>query len=269
MYDGFMNTTPDEEIGRRIQAVRERQKLNQSQAVRALRGAGLVWSQGTLSKVESGIRPVRLAEVPAIARALGVNQAELLAPENPVMSALDRIRVVEVTAQEAYDDLRYRYLSAATTRRGIQLIAELSEGGQGPYSVSCSAARFLHDGLRDEYSETVLSPEEALACVGVDYIREEVRIDSREDFEAFRAQLPSDYQPALNWDSVEELRLAPVGSKYNSMTHLQDLATEVSMGRALEAKFPQVTFTPGEEDLYGYRFKETLVIDGLQEDEVA
>lgn len=261
-----MNATPDEEIGRRVQFVRERQHLNQAQAVRALRGMGLVWSQGTLSKVESGIRPVRLAEVPAIARALGVSQNELLAPEDPIASALERMRVIESTAQEAYSDLRRRYLSAATTRQSIQLLAELSEGRPGPYSVSLSSARFLRDGLRDEFSETGISPEDALACMGVDYVAvEDVQIESEEDFEVLKASLPADYQPALNWLGIKALRGAPSDSNYDSKTYIQGLLNDVAMGKALEAKFPQVTFTATDEPRMGYHNKENLVITGIQE----
>lgn len=260
-----MNATPDEEIGQRLQQVREQQKLNQSKAVRALREAGLVWSQGTLSKVESGIRPVRLAELPAIARALGVGQNDLLAPEDRIASTLERMRVVEVTTQEAYSDLRHRYLSAVMTRRSIQLLAELSEGRPGPYTVSWSSARFLRDGLRDGFSETGISPEDALACMGVDYVPvEEFHVDSEEEFEALKASLPKDNQPGMRWNDIDALRLVSE-SRFNSLNHVRELLTDNAMGKALEAKFPQVTFTASNERRAFD--KDDLVITGIQEPE--
>lgn len=265
-----MNSTPDEEIGLRLQKVRERQNLNQAQAVRALRSVGLVWSQGTLSKVESGIRPVRLAELPAISRALGVSQSDLLAPEDPITTTLERMRVVESTAREAYSDLRYRYLSAAATRRSIQLLVELSEGRPGPYTVSCSSTRFLQDGLRDEYSETGLAPEDALARLGVNYVASEgVKVESEDDWETLNASLPEDYKLALGWEDVERMREAPVESGYNSIAHIQRTLTEHAMGKALEAKFPQVSFSAANEPRLGYHFKENLVISGIQESDDA
>lgn len=263
-----MNSTPDEAIGRRLQEVRERQNLNQAQAVRALRSAGLVWSQGTLSKVESGIRPIRLAELPAIARALGVSQSELLAPEDPISSALERIRVVEQTAREAYSDLRDRYLSAATTRKSIQLLAELSEGLPGPYTVSCSSARFLRQALHDEYSETALSAEDALARLGIEPVTvEEVQIESEEDLRLLNASLPKDNRVSMGWDHFEDMLGVKKDSRYSPTAWVHRLLTEQAMGRALEAKYPQVTFTDAIEDpMY---IRTGLSITGIKDDDDA
>lgn len=262
-----MNSTPDEEIGQRLQQVRERQDLNQAQAVRALRSAGLVWSQGTLSKVESGIRPIRLAELPAISKALGVSQSELLAPEDPISSALQRIRVVEQTAGEAFSDLRERYLSAAATRRSIQLLAELSEGLPGPYTVSCSSARFLSDALNDEYSRTALSADDALARLEIEWVSVgEIQIDSEEDLESLNATLPKDARLAMRWGDVKDLRNTS-DERYNSNAYAGRLLTFHAMGKALEAKFPQVTFTD-DEDAPRY-FKSGLSITGIREIEGA
>lgn len=262
-----MNATPDEEIGQRLQHVREQQNLNQSQAVRALRGAGLVWSQGTLSKVESGIRPVRLAELPAISKAFGVSQSELLAPEDRISSTLQRMRVVEVTTQEAYSDIRRRYLGAVKTRRCLQLLAELSEGRPGPYAVSWSSARFLRDGLRDEFSETGIAPEDALVCMGVDYVPvEEINVESEEDFEALKDSLPGDYRLAVDWKNFVDLRSQPLESKFNSLNHIREVLTDLAMGKALESKYPQVKFTATGKRRSPLD-KEDLVITGIQESE--
>lgn len=263
-----MNSTPDEEIGQRLQRLRERQNLNQAQAVRALRSAGLVWSQGTLSKVESGIRPIRLAELPAIARALGVNQSELLASEDPISAALERITVVESTAQDAYSDLRERYLSAVTTRRSIQLLAELAEGLPGPYTVSCSSARFLADAIRDDFSETSLSPEQALAALGVEYLAvEDVQIRSEEELELFDASLPNDHRIVMSWEYFEDMSKDDKDSPYSATAFAQRLLTVHAMGRALEAKFPQVTFTDHGSDRAS--IKSSLEITGIREDDLA
>lgn len=262
-----MNATADVEIGQRLQQVREQQKLSQAQAVRALGEAGLVWSQGTLSKVESGTRPVRLAELPAIARALGVSQSELLAPEDPLSAALERMKVVESTAHEAYSDIRFRYLSAAATRRGIQLLIELAEGRPGPFTVSCSSARFLRECLRDEFSDTQISPEVALASLGVEYsVVGVIHIDSEEEFDALISSLPDDYKPLMDWGSVSKLRKAPLDSGYNSLAYIQGALTDHAMGKALEAAFPQVTFTAASEPVHGgFTFKEKLMITGIRE----
>lgn len=261
-----MNATPDEEIGQRLQQVRERKNLNQSQAVRALREAGLVWSQGTLSKVESGNRPIRLAELPAIATAFGVSQNELLAPEDPISSALERMRIVESTAQEAYSNFRFRYLSAATARRSIQLLAELSEGRPGPYTVSYSSARFLRYGLHDEFSGAGISPEDALARMGVAYVAvQDDKVETEEDFEALKATLPADYQPLFSWVGIQALRGTPDNAGREATMYLPGMLTDVAMGKALEDRFPQVSFIATDEPRLGYHNNENLVITGIRE----
>lgn len=260
-----MNATPDEEIGLRLQQVRERQNLNQAQAVRALRSAGLVWSQGTLSKVESGIRPIRLAELPVISRALGVSQSELLAPEDPISSALERIRVVEETAREAFSDLRERYMSAAATMQSIQLLAELSEGLTGPYTVSCSSARFLSEALHDEFSETALSAEDAFARLGIDRVAvDEIQLNSEEDLRALNALLPQDTRVTFRWEEIQHLRGVEKDSPHSALGWAQKLLTYRAMGRALEDKFPQVTFMDDAEHPITMSFKSTLVITGIK-----
>lgn len=57
----------DQRIGQRIQAAREAAGMSQADFAQRLADRDLQWSQGTLSKVESGQRPVRLAEVPRLA----------------------------------------------------------------------------------------------------------------------------------------------------------------------------------------------------------
>lgn len=69
-----MNRITDQQVGARIVQLREARDWNQGDLAEALRAYGLNWSQGTLSKVETGSRPVRLVEVPLL---LDVLQAKV------------------------------------------------------------------------------------------------------------------------------------------------------------------------------------------------
>ena len=72
------NSVSDSHIGKRIVALRDARGWSQGQLASALRSEGLPWSQGTLSKVETGQRPIRLSEVPKLVAVLGATISDLL-----------------------------------------------------------------------------------------------------------------------------------------------------------------------------------------------
>ena len=126
---------PDSKIGARIAQLRGAMGLKQSDLSESLRLAGLNWSQGTLSKVESGQRPVRLTEAPLLARALDVQLAELLT--NPdYIGALREGSDRNVT--EASNQLiraQRAHWRAITHSRAVRLFEEIRDGSRGPYTV--------------------------------------------------------------------------------------------------------------------------------------
>ncbi|MGX5356855.1 helix-turn-helix domain-containing protein [Kocuria sp. KH4] len=68
----------DTAIGHTIRRAREARGLEQSQLSDLLRDEGVNWSQGTISRVEQGKRPVRLTEAGAVAGVLGLLVDELV-----------------------------------------------------------------------------------------------------------------------------------------------------------------------------------------------
>lgn len=70
-------------IGGRIKAAREAMGLNQGQLVPLLRDAGLPWSQGALSRAESGQRALKLTEALVLADVLGTSVFELAGVPQP------------------------------------------------------------------------------------------------------------------------------------------------------------------------------------------
>lgn len=56
--------------GTRIREQRERLSLSQADLVHSLNCFGLMWSQGTLSRVETGQREVRLTEAVVVSKCL-------------------------------------------------------------------------------------------------------------------------------------------------------------------------------------------------------
>lgn len=99
----------DREIGTRVEELRLRGGLSQGQLAERLQGCGLPWSQRTVSRVESGERPIRFAEAFPLARALGV-RADALAPALPNDSDAEQLQgwPMRFTAGIARQIRRYR-----------------------------------------------------------------------------------------------------------------------------------------------------------------
>ena len=76
-----MEIPTDDVIGGRIREARKAAGIEQQgDLVPQLRAAGLPWSQGTLSRVEAGLRALKLTEAAVVADVLGVPLAALLGP---------------------------------------------------------------------------------------------------------------------------------------------------------------------------------------------
>jgi transcriptional regulator with XRE-family HTH domain len=74
-------SNPDKMVGTVIQNRRLELGISQGELAATLRGLGTNWSQGTLSRVELGERPVRLVEAAVVAKALGIEIGQLLQAE--------------------------------------------------------------------------------------------------------------------------------------------------------------------------------------------
>jgi transcriptional regulator with XRE-family HTH domain len=61
----------DTEIGQNVRHLRERMQLSQSAFAAATRTKGLHWHQPTVSRIEDGERPLRLAEAVVLAESFG------------------------------------------------------------------------------------------------------------------------------------------------------------------------------------------------------
>ncbi|MCV7719565.1 helix-turn-helix transcriptional regulator [Micrococcus luteus] len=137
-----MSIEPNEEIGRAIAAARERAGMNQAQFSAALQAAGLAWYQATVSKVERGERPVRLAEVPMIAEVLQVEPSELI----PGAGGLDstrrgltqHLRTLEVEALIKVE----RYLEAAAGLDVLDMLEALAGNRAAAFDVSMTVSDF-------------------------------------------------------------------------------------------------------------------------------
>lgn len=111
-----MKRITDEQIGSRIVLLREQRGWNQGELAEALRAHGLNWSQGTLSKVETGSRPIRLTEVPVLLDVLQVGVDDLVDLERkPSLLA----QTNRVSLQNRLVDLR----GAATNIDAIEALA--------------------------------------------------------------------------------------------------------------------------------------------------
>jgi transcriptional regulator with XRE-family HTH domain len=137
-----MQRVSDEQIGARIVRLREERGWNQGQLAAALRGSGLNWSQGTLSKVETGSRPVRLAEVPALADVLQIELDDLV----------DLDRNPDLLSETTRSALQDRLVDLKGARTNAQAIGHLADAverlikqTEGTISIA-----LMHDSLAND-----------------------------------------------------------------------------------------------------------------------
>ncbi|MBY6708484.1 helix-turn-helix transcriptional regulator [Rhodococcus sp. BP-241] len=81
--------TADQVVGQRIADLRQQRALRQDEFLLMLKEAGLTWTRSVLSRVESGLRPLRWTEGISVASALGVDPKELSTEQN-ALSELER-----------------------------------------------------------------------------------------------------------------------------------------------------------------------------------
>ncbi|MCA1007414.1 helix-turn-helix domain-containing protein [Rhodococcus hoagii] len=121
----------DEEVGQRLADLRKRRGFRQEDFVRALKARGLDWAQGTLSRTESGKRPLRFSEAVPIADALGVGPADLWPGQGGLGGS---IRSAMLRLDEAEASLAGVTKARDDTRSGLTalcLAKALTEGAEG------------------------------------------------------------------------------------------------------------------------------------------
>lgn len=125
----------DDRIGSRVAQLRTAAGLKQSDLSAMLRRAGLNWSQATLSKVESGQRPVRLSEATVLADALDVDLSALLSNPDYIGALREASdRTVAETRNQVVRAQRDHW-KATTQSRAVRLFEEIRDGSRGPYKV--------------------------------------------------------------------------------------------------------------------------------------
>lgn len=95
-------SNPDKLVGTVIQNRRLELGISQGELAEQLRSLGTNWSQGTLSRVELGERPVRLVEAAVVAEALGIDMRRLLQVEG---SPEERLLAIHRTVEENIESL--------------------------------------------------------------------------------------------------------------------------------------------------------------------
>lgn len=124
------NEISDAAIGRRIQQLREARGFSQADLAQRLREAGVNWSQGTLSKVESGERPVRLVETPTVARVLRTKIYDLVYSHMPLQTESDtkqRVRAALDVLDNATESAENVYVIFDRLVRSVREVGEIFE----------------------------------------------------------------------------------------------------------------------------------------------
>ncbi|MDW5612088.1 helix-turn-helix transcriptional regulator [Mycolicibacterium sp. D5.8-2] len=155
----------DSVVGKRIESLRARAGLSQEELSKRLRDAGLNWSQGTLSRVETGSRPMRFVEALVVANALGVEVAEL----TPFGGGLTYIyrRQLDLLDERQWAVYRAKneLHSAEVTVQLLRFAVELSRGSRTDYVLHIRPHQFVG---YISHQMSAGSTERVLALLGVD-----------------------------------------------------------------------------------------------------
>lgn len=98
----------DVEIGRRIRQAREKSGMSQRQVAEAMAQRGHSWLQNTLTRTETGDRPIRLTEAVDMARILGVSMTVFYtekAAEIRNASAMRELKALRKVIEQRLGDL--------------------------------------------------------------------------------------------------------------------------------------------------------------------
>lgn len=89
----------DRSIGAIIQRLRESAGISQAGLAKQLSADGLRWTQGTLSRVENGERPIKLSEAAVLARRLRVSVSGLLPGEDMTSFSIASFSDLEIARE--------------------------------------------------------------------------------------------------------------------------------------------------------------------------
>lgn len=147
-YD--LGMTEDEQVGATVARLRRDKSLSQAELSTLLRARGLAWSQGTLSKVEAGQRPVRLVEAPVLGSALGVDSSALLEGDM-LADRPDEVRRELVQAREELAEAQDLVTSLEDCIVALHLFALVRDGRAGGVKVTAGGpASIVIDALEGE-----------------------------------------------------------------------------------------------------------------------
>lgn len=89
-----LNSNQDKFIGQRLKDLREERGWSQAEVVSRMRQRGIAYiNTSTLSRIESGTRPVRLTEAKGFSYVFGVSMHYLIAAADTLMRVTTRFRI--------------------------------------------------------------------------------------------------------------------------------------------------------------------------------
>lgn len=147
---------PDQNVGAYIQ--RRRGELNMSQGELATRvqALGLNWSQGTLSRVELGERPVRLTEARPLAEVLSV-------PPELLLTAMDNI---VGTSDESLQNFLWMGLTHLQTMQlTLRAMGEALNQSQRHLADASARLSLITDYWKKSITSPVSPPPDALETI--------------------------------------------------------------------------------------------------------
>jgi len=151
-------------IGERVRQRRISLGLSQDALAGRLQAAGIAWSQGTLSKVENGDRPVRLSETPSLATVLDLPWYQLLESADPISNAWARIDRERRELRKVLLDAGDREMMFKLSQAGLDALKAVTEGRTA--KTSFTSERFCGMTFKEMKLYEVI---DVMAQLGVDH----------------------------------------------------------------------------------------------------
>ena len=220
-------TESDAEIGQRIAQLRQERALRQEDFLELLAAAGVQWTRSVLSRVASGLRPLRWSEGVGVAAALGVELSDLATGVDELTNLerlIVRYRAKRRESSEAMLNARIAVGSCETFVSVISVTVSLRRRPMSEFTIHSTARNFV---LR---LASAIHGQLFVGFSPYDYNDEDLR--AAEDALSFDS-------PYLGWSESPPLK--QVSNTEWRDEHLDDENDFYT--RQFAEKFPNVTFT--------------------------
>lgn len=235
----------DEEVGLRVEAFRRGLGLSQAEMSERLRVSGLNWSQGTLSKVETGARPVRIAELRVLSDMLDVDPLALVPGEPDLSNVLLRVTTLYREARDQFIEAEGQFRALRAQKEALGLLVQMANGEhEDRVVVADGPIDILRKACSKPQAPSWLDGETVLLALGV----------TLQDIEVLRTEARDNPAPRVRSLARDgsPVSLTGLDSLFSAVLNDDDeqvkRAFYVALDKMLRERFPHLTYQRPERD---------------------